>query len=416
MLHWLDQHFHRSRPALPLWHGRAGQFFTWLGVVVLALVVPILPLVAHQSHHITVPVGLFLLGLGAFLRGEPWPCWRLKSFSFLWVWGFFALLGFASMSALWGPLPLRGFGMSMALFGLVVVVFLGLYGLQGLAFRPTAWLFVVGAFCAAFLFLVEARSGLVLRRSLGLRAELFSLNRGAVGLALLAPFLMVMSWRLGLRTGCLLLGTLLLGALLALSSATAVLLFVASSLLLVTVQRWPSAVGAFLSLAACAGLVLAPWLFPALKPFFHDVGGAWLKGAHVQERLEIWDAFGAVLQTYTPVFGFGLESSWSPQLIEALPTPVLQTWTWLQAGHPHQLFLQVWFEMGLIGVGLCVVLFVLIGMTFWVRATPLRVVLFGQVLLVLSVGHGAWQPWWWASVALAFWLGAFLDTEHEANL
>jgi O-antigen ligase len=411
---WLEHHLHRTAPNLPGWRWWAGQLFSGLGLVVLAIVMPVLPVVAHQSQHITVPAGFFLLAVGAFLRGEPLGSVALNKPSSMFLFFMGLLLVFAFVSSVWAPLPLRGVGVSLSLFGLLRATLLGLYGLRGLHRLPCAWVVVAGVFVAALVFLVEARSGLALRRFLGLRAELFSLNRGAVGLALLAPFALLLGWRLGLRTGCLLLGAAVLGAVLALSSATAVLLFVVSCALLLLAGLWPRALGAGLCGMALVVLMTAPWLFAAVKPLLHEVGGVWLKGAHVQERLLIWEAFGQLLQSYTPVFGFGLESSWSPQLLDALPTSVLHDLTGLQAGHPHQFFLQVWFELGLVGVGFCVGLFVLIGFLLWAKPQPERTLLLGQVLLVMSISHGAWQAWWWASVGLAFWLSAFMAQIDEA--
>jgi hypothetical protein len=73
-------------------------------------------------------------------------------------------------------------------------------------------------------------------------------------------------------------------------------------------------------------------------------------------------------------------------------------------GHPHNLFLQVFVETGLLGCVLILALLWLLLGTIARLEHGLRSVA-GAFLIynltVLAVSHGAWQAWWWAADLLA---------------
>jgi len=92
----------------------------------------------------------------------------------------------------------------------------------------------------------------------------------------------------------------------------------------------------------------------------------------------------------------------------------------LQWGHPHNFAMQVWYELGGVGVALFAVLIVLFFRTLkFVPAPALPAVLstISAVWTVFLVSHGAWQAWWWCLIGLLslVWLLDFKATASRGG-
>jgi O-antigen ligase len=80
----------------------------------------------------------------------------------------------------------------------------------------------------------------------------------------------------------------------------------------------------------------------------------------------------------------------------------------LAVGHPHNSFLQVWAELGIVGAGLMAALLALAlravaALPRFQAVTALG--LLGAATAVAFVEHGAWQGWWVAGLGAALtWL------------
>ena len=72
-------------------------------------------------------------------------------------------------------------------------------------------------------------------------------------------------------------------------------------------------------------------------------------------------------------------------------------WTIGPIHHPHNPILQIWAELGAVGVALSAA--IMVGVVMAVSALPARRRSFAYgaitaTLAVSSVSHGAWQSWW----------------------
>jgi len=127
------------------------------------------------------------------------------------------------------------------------------------------------------------------------------------------------------------------------------------------------------------------------------------KGGHSRERIELWQAFSDVARHY-PIFGTGFASS--PHMgdhpVAAEIDPAYRQM--LKVGHPHNAFLQVWVELGVIGA------FLLSALILWVlkclSGAPENIRRVGLMILMSAsaialVSHGAWQGWWISATTLA---------------
>jgi O-antigen ligase len=87
----------------------------------------------------------------------------------------------------------------------------------------------------------------------------------------------------------------------------------------------------------------------------------------------------------------------------------------LGASHPHNAFLQLWVELGLVGVLLVCALSVLFFVHVMQKAQPwLRpfwLAWFAMVAAIALVSHGAWQPWWMSVIGAS--VAGFMALEKD---
>jgi len=279
-----------------------------------------------------------------------------------------------------------------------------------LARRALRWLppgFALGLF-----FLLEERaSGLAIREWLGGVSfdgprEADHLNRSALGLLLLA-FATAYQLR---RTaparlapwaapGLLL---LLFAVLLGFPSSTA-LLACGLGLLLLAVTLWRPALGRWLLLA---GLLLALPLMPALAWLVGAAGLADLEslGITARARAHIW-TFTLERVLERPFFGWGFDAA--PRMPNFGVEPFFAFQDKVIPLHPHSAGLQVWLDLGLVGVVLALAPL----LRAWrqvarLPAAPLAftVALCGAILVAAGSSFGLWQSRWLGLLFLALLL------------
>ncbi len=260
-------------------------------------------------------------------------------------------------------------------------------------------------FALALLLLIEERlSGLAIMQRLagvsyaGAR-EADHLNRSALGYALLGFAGALLLWLRGPRwTAFAFLATLTL--LLTLFSSTTALLAAAVGLLLLCLTLWRRALGLGLLLAA---LLLALPLMPLVawvSGRLHLADAAWV-GLTGQSRAYIWDFVLARVQE-RPLLGWGMDAAASMPNFGV--TPFFKFQDHVIPLHPHSVGLQLWLELGLIGVLLALPPLLLLwrrlarapwpGNSFLVAAA-------GAVLVAGGLSVGLWQSRWLGLECLA---------------
>jgi O-antigen ligase len=95
----------------------------------------------------------------------------------------------------------------------------------------------------------------------------------------------------------------------------------------------------------------------------------------------------------------------------------------LGVGHPHDAFLQIWSELGIVGAGLAAA--AVIAMMRGLASVPParlapRLAAIAAAAAIGLVGHGAWQGWWIAVIGatillLRFAAGSFPATIGEKS-
>jgi len=132
-------------------------------------------------------------------------------------------------------------------------------------------------------------------------------------------------------------------------------------------------------------------------------------------RIEIWH-YASNLVFEKPLFGWGLDSSRSlaeKVIVErgGYEFPVLPI-------HPHNAFLQVWLELGLVGVcfGIAIGLTVLRGIgQLPSQSQPVALAAFAGSMAMILVAYGIWQVWWIGVLILSLLMIHVLARQHRVG-
>jgi O-antigen ligase len=322
-----------------------------------------------------------------------------------------AFLAWALLSVAWS----HRFGPGLAMWGeLALSIAAGFVLALAWPGRAPVWAWRalgLALVAAGLLTIFEMSVGLGHRALIGQNTYSFALNRPTLTCLLLAVPAAHALWR-----GTL--GDRLLAGLILLAVAAAVLSSEsgASKLgLLVLALAWPAArllprlALGLLAAGMAAAILIAPWQGQlsdtALPGAVHEE----LADSHSRDRVDIWLSFGEAIRA-RPLAGSGFGSSAAlgshPVAREVSPERRLL----LDVGHPHAVTVQLWSDTGFVGavLALAAMLAGLAGLRH-LPASELapRLALVAAAFAVASIGHGAWQGWWWAALgAAAVWFAA----------
>ena len=372
------------------------------GMAIRLLAAILLPVVLVFSHRSVTMIALLagLAGLFA-LRGYRPP-----------IWGLIALLltGYAAASALWSP---YGDAASWPLY-LLLLALTGV-GLARSEDAVSTRVFVAAGALSLLLLGVEAATGGVLRDLVPPDnrpdKDDVSTARG-IGIAVsLAPGILLALVRQGHRLLALGLGVLLLFASSRFGIAANLLAALAGLLCAGLAYAAPRRTLRLLTLAAFAGFAAMPILSVLLPPA--DEMASWTAGpASWRQRLIIWKTIWPAVtdSPLTLLFGHGVEAS--RVLGEQAGRMVLagvDVRLDLVPTHPHNLFLQIWYDLGLIGVALTLCALGLGARSLADEAddrgrTAAVAALFGATLVFASVETSLWTLWRVAAPMLGAWL------------
>lgn len=371
------------------------SLFCFLGVVILAVLVPLIPLgmapgmaslsvlcvaaCLWRRRRLILPDRALLLALALFLA------WTGASLTWT-AGGGKAPVGFFSFLYLWLP----------ALFLLVQLDALP----EATARRIAPWL-LGAALVGTILFAVELLGDQPLQRFAAPPEKSpvdyeRDINRAALLLALLTGPVALLLWRLGRRVpASIALALPLLMALDSTSQSAVAALLGLLILLGVGVWSWRVAAG------LVTGGVLAG--FALCGPIAQAMLSAGLSTADwmplsFRHRIMTWDFVAGHLGDH-PWIGYGLEASRAVPggdgYFPGTSSPGWPGWPILPV-HPHNLFLQVRLELGWVGAAvtaglLLTILWRLTRLEAGIR--PMAIALFGTAIFTQCFAYGAWQGW-----------------------
>ncbi len=408
----------------PSWRDRRDQASRWWFYSLFFL----LPLTAVFGHRGLAP-WLLLASLPAFLRGDFWqaafgklfdhPGFKDAVFA-----GFAAMLAFSFwifLSGVWSPKHDYGIFariLAPALVGGSIVWFsLNLS-------RQWAWrlgrAFALAVAGGMIILAFEGVTGGLMRDILppkdvspGGSRDIIALGRGVTALApalFPAAAIAVRIWSRGAALGVLALGVVAAATNDVSANAVALGLGLAVAIISIDHQRVMLRLSGWGAIALLLLFPFAAALAPveAIYEYARDqlTDGQLAAAASSLHRLAIWKTAGLEALSGLP-FGFGADYArvWTETapLIDVPGAPVALSTVPV---HPHNVFIQVWLELGLPGVA-ALALFIYFGMKMLLRVKLSKAVgaasvgAFAAVLVSITVEGSLWQVWRLAAMALA---------------
>ncbi len=282
--------------------------------------------------------------------------------------------------------------------------------------RDARWI-MVGVAGAGLLILFEHLAGMPLHALARARGEAWDMKRSAIPPVLLLWPAVVLClakkqlWMVGVLAMAVAIGVA------AAHSGAAAAAAGCGAVLFVIVLVAPRFGLGLLAAGLAVLLVTAPWTGSILSRDLPADTTVTLQEEHAEHRLVIWNAFEKRGFDH-PLLGHGFDASFkvatSPRPGGAPPPPDSAR---IVDFHPHDIMLQFWVELGLLGlVTAAVVCCFLLARLVPRRGVPLaaRLGLFVTVIGIGLVGLSAWQPWWLASIAAALLWFDFADRHIAA--
>ena len=152
---------------------------------------------------------------------------------------------------------------------------------------------------------------------------------------------------------------------------------------------------------------------PLFMPIIVYFGSGWLlsiiqwdselfRQSSALTRLAIWQETVKLI-ALNPVVGYGNYAWKAITETQLLRSDLFEGGLGSSFSHPHNTFLQMWLEFGLIGIALFGYLLANIAYCIsklGAKCRPGAIALFAASITVASVSHGAWQSWWVGSLIL----------------
>ena len=379
------------------------------GTVALALV-PLAMALANRSSPLVIGIAalLFLAGAVAERGAGAAAASLLRPLAAPLGAAGLAFLGWCLASFAWTPFP----KLSGQVFSEFAVTVAAAYLLARLApARMPAWgpPLAAGLLAGACLFVMASLAlDLAPQRALGQRAELFVFNRPLLTVVLIAgPLAAVLALR-GRRVAALALLAVCAVAILRSISGAAILGLLAGLALFLVARLLPKRVGtAAAALMLGLAFALSPVEGDILHRFMPEAAHERLVHSSSRARVAIAQSFGAAVRE-APWIGSGYGTGARFAEVPAARTLEPEMHVMLGVGHPHNTFLQIWSELGLVGAILgALVAFLVVQAAAALPRTHFAVALglLGTAVAVMFVEHGAWQGWWTAGCGAALaWL------------
>ena len=168
----------------------------------------------------------------------------------------------------------------------------------------------------------------------------------------------------------------------------------------------------FLGVAIC--MVFAPLLAKGLHVWSPEILEALRSSAAAPQRVDLWNAC-VIEVAKNPVWGHGLMAT------RVLTDQIVNNagdYNWLIVTHAHNFALQIWIELGALGVAAFLIFWGALYNQF-VRLTdsikPYVLASIASFVGIASVGHGLWQSWWLGGLVLLYIYYMILTDAEKTN-
>ncbi|MEP5661528.1 MAG: O-antigen ligase family protein [Hyphomicrobiales bacterium] len=322
-----------------------------------------------------------------------------------------------SLSLTWTPVLGRGSGAVFHLAGNFVMFALAAIAVCRIERKPVTYSLLpcIFLFAAAALILIELSFRAPVRTMLGGGWEPYRMNRGAVAVVLFLPFALYHLPATFLARGVGILTVGLIGwAAFVSESESAKLTFLLLPFAFLVSRALGRAAIPFFCIGILATLLLMPLAAYNLSSFLPVYISEKVGNGTVGMRADMWSEFCRLIWQ-KPLLGHAMESSY----VAMQQYGGSDKHGYLLGGaHPHNFAIQVWYELGAVGVLLFSVLTVMYFRALRFvpdKFLPAILSTTAAVWTVSLVSHGAWQAWWWSFVGLLALLWVIVLRADAAN-
>ena len=395
-------------------------------IPILFFITPLFTAASPRTAPFFLPIVAAVLMIAALRRGLPWRD-LLKPNAALFA--LLAVSAYAGLTAIWAADPEAALSKCGLLLATTLVVFAASAAIPTLdagQVRRASQAFVAGAFCAAGFVAIELLSdGAITRAAMNIfpafrperakhvtihhdrvtKINLSEFNQDIAILALLLwPGLLALRALDGPRRKLLtVVFFLALAVPIAISEHDSSQVGLIASLLILPLA-WvnPRAVVRGLAIAWCLGFALViPLDFLAFKAELHQA--KWLPMS-ARARIIIWE-YTAERVLEKPFLGIGADSTPAMMVKPKNPSErpkgfVIRRTT---GQHAHNLFLQSWYELGVLGVILAAIAGAAVALRILLlpaAAQPYGAASFTMVAVIAAFAWGMWQIWLICAVGL----------------
>ena len=385
----------------------------WTGVVLASIfiVAPLLSLVAFRIFDscLVACAGLALV-----------PLLRQRAFGWAQMPGLFAMplaafIGWCAISWLWSPREATDLYKVGAVATIIVAGFI-LSRLIEMGLNDR-WMARIGIATAAIglLFTIDLWTEGGLRRQFGQPLGAFETYPAMHELLFAAiPIVtaMFLSGRRGLAVTVIVASTL---AIFSSSSDSAKMGLLMSAPIAVVAWRLPR-IAVFLAVfVGLVFLVATPWLIDNVLDWATRLAAEFFPGSHAFEREAIYRS-AAYLARDVSLFGHGAGATRLPAEVWSIAEVPEGLRGLFDHAFPHNLALQIWLELGAVGMVLSAATW--IAGILWVSRLPMPHRIAGLVILsigmvIAQINHSLWQGWWIACLVFAL---AILKAEANRSI
>ncbi|WP_026380733.1 O-antigen ligase family protein [Afifella pfennigii] len=321
-----------------------------------------------------------------------------------------ALLFFASgafLSALWSQAPATSLDYATRLAGNIALGFFFAVGLSGERAARVLRMLLIGLALALPFLLSELEGTFAIRPYFGGEPTPDELNRTVLTLSALAATALALALASSQhRLAAALLAGLAVAVAVFSASQSADLFWLVVALAAPVAWLAPRLAAWGLALSAIAVTALFPFVIgrigEPLKALLATEFGGFARESSAIDRLNIWMGYASVVEErFLLGWGYAAERFFGPASPQDLPL-IVRT-----GAHPHDLAIQLWLNLGLLGFVLAALIAAaMLRVLLRTRSDrlPGAVTLLAGFFAVWMVGHGAFQEWWLALVALVLTL------------
>ena len=395
--------------------------FLW-PLILMNVLVPSVAVLQYRAVAPLVFIGFSSSLVMFMVRFKRFPCQRGVLLQPIYLLGLFGVL-----SAAWSPDSLRALGISLRFLVFIFLTFLlfaCVSSQKNLKLERFQASLGIGLLLSASLLLTDHLSSNFIRATVrGLKEWGPALGHGlkpAVSIMVVALPALMASYKLP-TTLRVFIGFLVL------ASAVLVPAQTAKFALLVMVVLWAAfyagssrkLIHNFLLVISIFIVICLPAFLAFLDVFRPNLEFLQRSGAH---RMLIW-LFVTEHIWQNPILGWGVEASrvipggttnFSADYLKTFGLVSREAQEWFGSPstqrlplHPHNGVLQIWLELGIVGV----LIFIFILIDLWLQVFRLKNIgVFAAITLVAvfvfwNLSYGIWQEWW---IALMLWIGFYL--------